>query len=152
MIVLQSARNVDSPLDMPFFLVSSNLQTLVDATMYIYFRYAYKPGFYSSDDSPYVKHEAQLHMVLLPWNETEATSTYRLNEVAWSTQYLALDGTDANAAVIGSNTMHIGQPSRLMAFDVRTTCQLAMFYGPLRIDAVGSETTDPAFFSLLLNQ
>ncbi|CAN0109711.1 unnamed protein product, partial [Ascophyllum nodosum] len=34
-------------------------ETLVDATMYIYFKYAHKPSSYSLDDAPQVKHEAQ---------------------------------------------------------------------------------------------
>ena len=93
--------------------------------MYIYFKYAHKPSSYSLDDAPQVKHEAQLHTVLLPWDEAEATSSYRLSGVAWSTQYLALDGTDADAAVISSNTMQLAQPARLMAFDVRAMCHLA---------------------------
>lgn len=86
--------------------------------MYIYFHYAHKPSWYSVDDSPYVKHEAQLHMVLKSWDEAEATSLYRLSGDEWDTQYLAIDGTDADATVIGSNTMHIGQPARFMAFEV----------------------------------
>ena len=86
--------------------------------MYIYFKYAHKASANSVDEVPYVKHEAQLHRVLLPWKEDEATSSYRLSGVAWNTQYLALDSTDASATVIGSNTMHIGQPARFMAFEV----------------------------------
>lgn len=86
--------------------------------MYIYFRYAHKPSWYSVDDAPYVEHEAQLHMVLEPWDEAEATSVYRLTGEEWNTEYLAVDGTDADATVIGSNTMRIGQPARLMAFEV----------------------------------
>ena len=74
--------------------------------MYIYFKYAHKASANSVDEVPYVKHEAQLHRVLLPWKEDEATSSYRLSGVAWNTQYLALDGTDASATVISSNTMH----------------------------------------------
>ena len=88
--------------------------------MYIHFHYAHKASYSSVNDVPYVKHEAQLHMVLEPWDEAEATSLYRLStpQQPWNTQYLALGGTDADATVIGSNTMHIMQPSRFMAFEV----------------------------------
>lgn len=96
----------------------SSLQTLVDATMYIHFHYAHKASYSTEDSVPYVEHKAQVHMVLKPWDEAEATSLYRLSGEEWNTQYLALDGTDADASAIGSNTMRIMQPPRFMAFEV----------------------------------
>lgn len=95
------------------------MQTLLDANMYIYYVFAIKPSADSVDKTPWQKHEAQVHTVLQPWDEEETTSLYRLSGVKWGTQYLGLDGVDADPTVIGSNTMNIGQPASFYAFEVR---------------------------------
>lgn len=64
------------------------------AYMYVYYDYAFKPAFHTYDETPYLTHEVQLHVVNKAWLEDEATTIERLTGVSWSETYLALDGTD----------------------------------------------------------
>lgn len=47
------------------------------AHMYVYFTYAHKASWQSEDDSPYLCHTAQLHVLKEEWKEDEATTMYR---------------------------------------------------------------------------
>lgn len=88
--------------------------------MYVKFAYAHKPVFQTDDQTSYLNHEIQPHVVNEPWLEDEATTTERLDGVSWSANLLALDGTDADADVPASEPMPIEGPSRWIQFKVCT--------------------------------
>lgn len=87
--------------------------------MYVHFAYAHKASFHTEDQSPYLSHDVQLHVVNRPWLEDEATSSQRLDGAKWSSLLLALDGTDATATVLASTHMPIAGPSRWIEFKVQ---------------------------------
>ena len=68
------------------------------AKMYLYFVYAHKPSWHSNENTPYIPRYLELHLVKKSWREAQATSTYRSTGVRWSSPYLRLDGSDADAA------------------------------------------------------
>ncbi|CAN0508277.1 unnamed protein product [Scytosiphon promiscuus] len=80
--------------------------------MYVYFVTAHKARWHTADQSPYLSHEVQLHMVNKPWLEDEATSTQPLDGATWSSPWLALDGTDAEETVLASTHMPTGSPTK----------------------------------------
>ena len=66
--------------------------------MYLYYEYAHKASWYSDAQAPFIPRYLEVHLVRKPWNEAEATSTWRLSGFSWSSPWLGLNGTDAEAA------------------------------------------------------
>ena len=88
------------------------------AKMYVYFVYAHKASWYSVNRCPYISRTVQVYQVKQQWNETEATSAYRLRNTLWNAPYLALDDSDANSYAIGSATIFTGRPAGFVEFDI----------------------------------
>lgn len=86
--------------------------------MYVYYAYSHKASFYSIDELPLLRRKVDVHMVLSPWDEAEATSSRSMTGVDWDEPYLATDGTDARTRVEGTWTYNIGAPSGFKEFEV----------------------------------
>ena len=102
----------DLPSSCPFKNVAS-------AKMYLYYIYSHKPSFMSAKSVPFIPRYLQVHLVKKPWKESQTTSTMRLRGIPWSSPWLALDGTDAEATPQqGTVTMFPYRPSGFVEFDV----------------------------------
>ena len=67
------------------------------AKMYLYYYGAHKASWHPITMTPFIPRYLQVHLVKKYWLETQATSTKRLSSTGWSTQWLGLDDTDAEA-------------------------------------------------------
>ena len=102
--------------DLPSSCPSKNVTS---AKMYLYYIYSHKPSFMSAKSVPFIPRYLQVHLVKKPWNESQTTSTMRLRGIPWSSPWLALDGTDAEATPQqGTVTMFPYRPSGFVEFDV----------------------------------
>jgi hypothetical protein len=90
------------------------------AKMYVYFAYAHKASFDSVTQTPYISRPLQVHQVKQEWDETQATSVYRLTGKEWNKPWLALDGSDAdpNGLLCEPVTVYTSRPSGFMEFDI----------------------------------
>ena len=90
------------------------------AKMYLYFVYAHKPSWHSPETTPYIPRYLELYLVKKSWRDAQATSTHRLTGVPWSSPWLSLDGTDADAAPqCGTVVIFPARPIRnFVEFDV----------------------------------
>ena len=66
------------------------------AKMYLYFYAAHKASFYSVYRQPYLINTFQVHRVLKPWDERQATIAYRKRGLRWKSVLLNI-GKDAEA-------------------------------------------------------
>ena len=66
------------------------------AKMYLYFYAAHKASFYSVYRQPYLINTFQVHRVLKPWDERQATIVYRKRGLRWKSVLLNI-GKDAEA-------------------------------------------------------
>ena len=80
--------------DLPSSLPTEHIQS---AKMYLYYEYAHKASWYSEAQAPFIPRYLQVHLVKKSWDEVQATSTWRLSGISWSSAWLGLDGTDAEA-------------------------------------------------------
>ena len=90
------------------------------AKLFVYFNYSGRPGGLSPKQASDWSRTLQVHQVLVPWIESQATSIYRQTSPAlipWSQLYLALDGTDAVHYTQDSFTMSQQPPSYIL-FDI----------------------------------
>eukprot|EP00731_Ephydatia_muelleri_P002288 Em0001g2288a len=90
------------------------------AHLYVYFAYSGRQSGLTPKQAPDLSRTLQVHQVLVPWSESQATSVYRQTSpvlLPWSQPYLALDGTDAVWYPQDSFTMS-QQPSSYIRFDV----------------------------------
>ena len=102
--------------DLPSSCPSKNVAS---AKMYLYYIYSHKPSFMSAKSVPFIPRYLQVHLVKKPWKESQTTSTMRLRGIPWSSPWLALDGTDAEATPQqGTVTMFPYRPSGFVEFDV----------------------------------
>ena len=102
--------------DLPSSCPSKNVTS---AKMYLYYIYSHKPSFMSAKSVPFIPRYLQVHLVKKPWNESQTTSTMRLRGIPWSSPWLALDGTDAEATPQqGTVTIFPYRPSGFVEFDV----------------------------------
>ena len=102
--------------DLPSSCPSKNVTS---AKMYLYYIYSHKPSFMSAKSVPFIPRYLQVHLVKKPWNESQTTSTMRLRGIPWSSPFLALDGTDAEATPQqGTVTIFPYRPSGFVEFDV----------------------------------
>ena len=87
--------------------------------MYLYYEYSHKPSFDSVKSVPFIPRHLQVHLVKKPWVESQTTSTMRLPGNPWSSRWLALDGTDAEATPQqGTVTIFPHRPKGFVEFDV----------------------------------
>ena len=95
-------------------------KNVTSAKMYLYYIYSHKPSFMSAKRVPFIPRYLQVHLVKKPWKESQTTSTMRLRGIPWSSPWLALDGTDAEATPQqGTVTMFPYRPSgQFVEFDV----------------------------------
>ena len=98
--------------DLPSSCPSSNV---ISAKMYLHYEYSHK----ASDFVPFRPRYLQVHLVKKPWNESQTTSTMRLRGLSWSSPWLALNGTDAEATPQqGTVTIFPVRPKGFVEFDV----------------------------------
>ena len=103
--------------DLPSSCPSKNVTS---AKMYLYYIYSHKPSFMSAKSVPFIPRHLQVHLVKKPWNESQTNSTMRLRGIPWSSPWLALDGTDAEATPQqGTVTIFPYRPSGFVEFDVK---------------------------------
>ena len=79
------------------------------------------------DQVPYIPRILQVHQVMKPWNEAQATSAYRETNVKWSSPYLhfGVDDThDASFHALDSVLIHTYRPSGWVEFDITTATNL----------------------------
>ena len=88
------------------------------AKMYLYYWYAHKAGWHTVYQTKYISRTLQVHQVKKDWIEGEATSVLRRTGVAWSRQYLALDGSDADERPLDAVTIYTDRPEGYVEFDV----------------------------------
>ena len=102
--------------DLPSSCPSSNV---ISAKMYLHYEYSHKASGSSIESVPFISRNLQVHLVKKPWVESQTTSTLRLHGVPWSSQWLALDGTDAEATPQqGTVTIFPVRPKGFVEFDV----------------------------------
>ena len=88
------------------------------AKMYLYFWYSHKASFMSDEEVPYIPRPLQVNQIMKYWNENTATRDNSQPGVKWSTRYLGLDGSDANASALDVVTVYTGRPHGHMEFDI----------------------------------
>ena len=102
--------------DLPSSCPSSNVTS---AKMYLYFQYSLKASFMSIKSVPLFSRYLRVYLVKKPWDESQTTSTMRLRGIPWSSPWLALDGTDAEATPQqGTVTIFPHRPKGFVEFDV----------------------------------
>ena len=65
--------------------------------MYLYYVYAHKASGESVREVPFIPRYLKTYLVKKPWIESQTTSKWRLSGIPWSSAWLGLDGTDADA-------------------------------------------------------
>ena len=88
------------------------------AKMYLYYWYGHKASWQTVQQSKYISRTLQVHQVKKDWVEDEATSVLRRTGLAWSRQYLALDGSDADERPLDAVTIYTDRPEGYVEFDV----------------------------------
>ena len=102
--------------DLPTSCPSSNV---ISAKMYLYYEYSHKASFDTAKSVPFIPRHLQVHLVKKPWVESQTTSTMHLPGSPWSSRWLALDGTDAEATPQqGTVTIFPHRPKGFVEFDV----------------------------------
>ncbi|KAL9971804.1 hypothetical protein ACROYT_G018012 [Oculina patagonica] len=93
---------------------------ILSAKMYLYYVYAHKASWHSITQTPYIPRYMQAHLVKKSWVESQATSSKRSSSANWSTQWLGLDGTDAEAIPQDWNPVTIfpARPRGFVEFDI----------------------------------
>ena len=92
---------------------------IYSAKMYLYYVYAHKPSWHSVTKTPFIPRYLQVHLVKKSWREDQATRRLRFKGAPWSSEWLRLDGTDAEAAPqCGTVTFFPLRPRGFMEFDV----------------------------------
>ena len=92
---------------------------IYSAKMYLYYVYAHKASWHSLKQTPFIPRYLQVHLVKKSWSESQATRRWRFSGVPWSSEWLRLDGTDAEAAPqSGTVTLFPFRPRGFVEFDV----------------------------------
>ena len=77
---------------------------IASAILRVYFYAATKPSFVTE---PGIDRVVEVHRVLIPWDEDEATKTVAQAGESWGTPWLGLDDTDAQSAPLTSTLWEI---------------------------------------------
>jgi len=103
--------------DLPSACLSSKIKS---AKMHLYYLGAHKASWHSITFSPFIPRYMQVHLVKKFWRETQATNSMRYYGANWSSPWLGLDGTDAEAVPQECNPVTIfpGLPAGFVEFDV----------------------------------
>ena len=89
------------------------------AKLYLYYVYAHKASWHSHKMTPFIPRYMEVYMVRKSWSETQATSRWRFRGVPWSSDWLRLDGTDADAAPQSAPVVIFpARPRGFVEFDV----------------------------------
>jgi len=90
------------------------------AKMYLYYLHAHKASWHSITFTPFIPRYMQVHLVKKFWRETQATSSRRYYGANWSSPWLGLDGTDAEAVPQEWNPVTIFpyRPAGFVEFDI----------------------------------
>ena len=89
------------------------------AKMYLYYVYAHKASWHSIKTSPFIPRYLEVRLVKKYWREAQATSLYRYRGSRWSSQWLSLDGRDAEASPQrGMVTIFPVRPRGFVEFDI----------------------------------
>ena len=103
--------------NLPSACLSSKIKS---AKMYLYFWYANKASWHTITFTPLIPRYIQVHLVKKSWSETQATSSRRYYGANWSSPWLGLDGTDAEAVPQEYNPVTIFplRPQGFVEFDI----------------------------------
>ena len=89
------------------------------AHMYLYYLYAHKPSWHSIKFTPFIPRYLEVRLVKKFWKETGATTRYRYGRYSWSSQWLSLDGRDAEASPQrGMVTIFPNRPRGFVELDI----------------------------------
>ena len=89
------------------------------AKMYLYYVYAHKASWHSITTTPFIPRYLEARLVKKYWSEAQATSLYRFGRYRWSSQWLSLDGRDAEASPQrGIVTIFPHRPRGFVEFDI----------------------------------
>ena len=89
------------------------------AKMYLYYVYAHKASWHSIKTTPFIPRYLEVRLVKKYWREAQATSLYRYRGSRWSSQWLSLDGRDAEASPQrGMVTIFPVRPRGFVEFDI----------------------------------
>ena len=89
------------------------------AKMYLYYVYAHKASWHSIKTTPFIPRYLEVRLVKKYWREAQATSLYRYRGSRWSSQWLSLDGRDAEASPQrGIVTIFPNRPRGFVEFDI----------------------------------
>lgn len=102
-------------------------RVIKSAKMYLYYLNVPRSAFQSISDAPFIPRYLQVDQVKKHWNETQATSRRQFLGVGlaqfyrndWQTEYLGLDGTDADPLPQGvSVPIFPFRPAGWVEFDI----------------------------------
>ena len=89
------------------------------AQMYLYYVYAHKASWHSIKNTPFIPRYLEVRLVKKYWNEARATTIYRYGHYRWSSQWLSLDGRDAEASPQrGMVTIFPNRPRGFVELDI----------------------------------
>ena len=105
-VYLEVSRNLKDNTNMRSLMAFENLpntcQVIKSAKMYLYYLNVPRSAFQSISEAPFIPHRLVVHQVKRSWSDRAATSRRRFFGVIglyrhdWQTEYLGLDGTDAD--------------------------------------------------------
>lgn len=88
------------------------------AKMYVYYYYAHKASWHTLQSSPALTHTINIHRVLKPWKESQATSLYRVRNVRWTSTYLNLGRDAERHPQYPPTTLYTSHPRSFIELDV----------------------------------
>ena len=89
------------------------------AKMYIFYWYSHKASFMTDQQVPSIARTLQVRQIKKQWSETQATSINRQSGRAWSSPFLALDGSDAASHIQDDVKLYTNRPGgQYMEFDI----------------------------------
>ena len=89
------------------------------AKMYLYYWYSHKASFMTVQQVPFIVRTLQVHQIKKQWSETQATSVNRQSGRAWTSPFLALDGSDAASDIQDNVKLYTYHPGeQYIEFDI----------------------------------
>ena len=99
---------------------SCPVSKIKSAKMYLYYVHSHKASWHSIRYSPFIPRYMHVHLVKKYWSESQATTSKRYSGANWSTHWLGLDDTDAEAIPQDWNPVTIFpvRPRGFVEFDI----------------------------------
>ena len=96
------------------------------AKMFLFFWYAHKASWQSTQSAPYIPRPFQVHQMERQWKENEATSIRPVvgtPQPQWNHPYVAIDGQDAVITPTDSTTIYAYQAGSYIELDITESMQ-----------------------------